>query len=340
MQRVSRHILEIDDLSVSFHTEDGVVAAVRNVSFSVPDGKTVALLGESGCGKTVTASAILHFVDAPGRIESGSVRLRANLDAGNPAAWLDLLQLDPNGERIRNVRWNAIAMIFQDPARSMTPAYTVGEQMIEAIRTHRRASRAEARERALHLLEEVGISAPQRRLRDYPHQLSGGMCQRVMIAMALCCEPRLLIADEPTTALDATIQAQVLDLLKTMQEERGTSILLITHDMGVVAEMADEVVVMYLGRVAERGSVRQIFDRPAHPYTRRLFDSVPRPGASSSSRLPGIPGSVPDALHVPEGCPFRGRCSEEMDVCRNAPRLHRVEAGHDVACFLHEEAEA
>lgn len=326
-------LLEIEDLSIVFDTDDGVVPAVRGVSFAVPDGKTVALLGESGCGKSVTARAVLNFIDPPGRAERGTVKLNP---ADGPS--LDLLKLHPDGKAIRDLRWGQVAMIFQNPGRSLTPAYTVGEQMVEAIRLHLKLSKKEARAKAIEGLREVGIPAPQRRIDDYPHQMSGGMCQRVMIAMALSCEPRLLIADEPTTALDVTIQAQVLRLLKRIQREHGTSILLITHDMGVVAEMADEVVVMYLGKVVERGPIDAIFDHPKHPYTQKLFASTPRADLPPGSVLPSIPGAVPDHLHLPEGCPFRGRCEHEFDACSTAPPLIQVNGPHRAACHLHTTA--
>lgn len=328
------NLLEIDGLTLSFHTDDGEIPAVRDVSFSVPARKTVALLGESGCGKSVTARAIMNFIEAPGRLAAGSVRLRRN------GEWIDLLALDKNSAAMRAVRWKEISMIFQDPMNSLTPAYTIGEQIMEAILLHRPVTPAEARAEAIRLLEEVGVPAPERRVDDYPHQMSGGMCQRVMIAMALSCQPRLIIADEPTTALDVTIQAQVLELLKKTQREHHTSILLITHDMGVVAEMADEVVVMYLGKVVEKGPVRQVFDHPSHPYTRRLFGSIPRPGQNRDTPLPSIPGSVPDHLHIPGGCPFRGRCPEEMRICGRGPRLVSVGPNHQAACWLHTEENA
>ena len=323
-------ILEVEDLSIGFATDDGFVPAVRGVSFAVPAGKTVALLGESGCGKSVTARAVLNFIEKPGRAERGAVRL-ADADGGAT----DLLRLDSDGRAIRDIRWGQIAMIFQNPGRSLTPAYTVGEQMVEAIRLHLDLSREQARLKAIEGLREVGIPAPERRIDDYPHQMSGGMCQRVMIAMALSCEPRLLIADEPTTALDVTIQAQVLRLLKKIQRDHGTSILLITHDMGVVAEMADEVVVMYLGKVVERGPVDAIFDDPKHPYTQKLFASTPRADLAAGSVLPSIPGAVPDHLHIPEGCPFRGRCEHEFDACTAEPVEVTVGGAHGVACHLH-----
>ncbi|MBU0679393.1 MAG: ABC transporter ATP-binding protein [Verrucomicrobia bacterium] len=331
MNKARDNLLEINDLAIAFHTDDGLVPAVSDVSFSVPACKTVALLGESGCGKSVTARAIMNFIEAPGRLEKGSIRLRR--DEG----WVSILDLNKSGEEMRRIRWKEISMIFQDPMNSLTPAYTVGDQIVEAIRLHRKLSEEEARQIAIDLLAEVGVPAPQRRVDDYPHQMSGGMCQRAMIAMALSCNPRLIIADEPTTALDVTIQAQVLELLRKTQRVHETSILLITHDMGVVAEMADEVVVMYLGRIVEKGPVREVFNHPKHPYTQRLFASVPRPDISRDTDLPSIPGAVPDHLHIPEGCPFRGRCHEEMKICARAPVEVTVSPEHTAACWLHLE---
>lgn len=329
MSHPNDNLLEIDGLTISFHTDDGAVPAVRDVSFDVPVCRTVALLGESGCGKSVTGRAIMNFIDPPGRLEGGRVRLRRGGD------WIDVLSAPADSASMRAIRWKEIAMIFQDPMNSLTPAYTVGDQMIEAMRLHLQVDAAAARRMAIELLDEVGVPAASRRVDDYPHQLSGGMCQRVMIAMALSCRPRLLIADEPTTALDVTIQAQVLELLKKTQRAHATSILLITHDMGVVAEMADEVVVMYLGRIVEKGPVREVFDHPKHPYTQRLFASVPRPDLDRSTPLPSIPGSVPDHLHTPTGCPFRGRCHEEMRICARVPPATVASPGHTVSCWLH-----
>ncbi len=323
------NILEIEGLTISFQTDDGNVPAVTDASFSVPECRTVALLGESGCGKSVTGRAVMNFIEAPGRLDRGRIRLRR--DNG----WTNILDLNPDSKEMRSIRWKEISMIFQDPLNSLTPAYTVGDQIMEAMLLHRDISPKEARSIAINLLGEVGVPAAERRIDDYPHQMSGGMCQRAMIAMALSCNPRLIIADEPTTALDVTIQAQVLELLKRTQRQHRTSILLITHDMGVVAEMADEVVVMYLGRVVERGSVREVFDHPKHPYTRQLFASIPRPEYSRDVPLPSIPGSVPDHKHIPAGCPFRGRCQDEMPVCHRDPTLVETAPGHHVACWLY-----
>ncbi|WP_432799613.1 ABC transporter ATP-binding protein [Poriferisphaera sp. WC338] len=332
----SKDILKIDDLRISFHTDDGIVPAVRGVSLAVPEGKTVALLGESGCGKSVTARAIMNFIDYPGKLDRGAIRLKRQ---GAGGAYDDILKLQPNSKQMRCLRWAEVAMIFQDPRHSLTPAYTVGNQIVEAIVQHQKISKVEAKRIAISLLDEVGIPAPARRVDDYPHQMSGGMCQRVMIAMALACQPRLLIADEPTTALDVTIQAQILDLLRRVQKEHDMSMLLISHDMGVVAEMADEVVVMYLGKIVEHGNAIDIFDRPKHPYTQKLFASMPRPDLDRSIRLPSIPGTVPDHFHVPDGCPFRGRCEEEFEACNNEPDLLRVVDGHYCACWKHDASE-
>lgn len=329
--------LSIENLSVQFATEDRVIEVVTEVSFDVMPGRTLALLGESGCGKTVTALSILRLIDPPGRVTQGKILYRSyNAPTAHP---IDILELNPDGQQIRSIRGNEIAMIFQEPMSSFTPVYTIGEQISEAIVLHRNVSRREARQISIDLLAQVGIPAPERRFDEYPHELSGGMCQRAMIAMAISCRPGLLIADEPTTALDVTIQAQVLQLLKQIQENHGTSILLITHDLGVVADMADDVAVMYLGRIVEKGSAEQIFDAHRHPYTQGLFNSVPDPFCERQAPLASIPGTVPDYAQAPSGCPFRSRCPEEMYVCRFEPRLVEIEQGHEVSCWLYCEAE-
>ncbi len=328
-------ILRVHDLSVSFYTPDGVIQAVRDVSFEIPRGRTTALLGESGCGKSVTARAILNLIPSPGQIEKGT----AILERSGKNTPVDILSLDGNSRKMRQIRWNEISMIFQDPMGSLTPAFTIGAQLMETIRLHRSLTREAAKEQATALLARVGIPAPERRMNDYPHQLSGGMNQRVMIAMATACNPHLLIADEPTTALDVTIQAQVLSLLQDMQQQLETSILLITHDMGVVAEMAHDVVVMYLGHIVERGRVEQVFDHTQHPYTRQLFASMPKPDTDRDQELPSIPGTVPDFLDVPAGCPFQGRCVHAFDACSTMPPMQEVASGHYAACWLHTDTE-
>ncbi len=329
------NVLEVRDLSVTFSTEDGIIHAVRRVSFDIPLGKTVAILGESGCGKTVTALALLGLVDFPGKVAGGSAVFQSGQGSGDTP--VDLLKLAPAGEAIRRIRGSGISMIFQDPGTSLTPVYTIGEQIIETLMLHQVVGRKEARRLAILALESVGIPSPHLRVNSYPHQLSGGMCQRAMIAMAICCRPRLLIADEPTTALDVTIQAQVLELLRTLQDETGTSILLITHDLGVAAEMADEVVVMYLGRVVEKGSLESVLGNPQHPYSLGLIASLPGPDIPRQSPLPTIRGTVPDFALAPPGCPFRTRCKEEMRICRDEPRLARTGPAHEVACWLYDK---
>src|SRR5436309_3606901 len=289
-------LLEVRDLRTSFFLEGGEARAVDGVSFALDAGRVLGLVGESGCGKSVTALSLMRLVPPPGRIVGGEVRLDGR----------DLLGL-PERE-MRAVRGAGLAMIFQEPMTSLNPVFTVGSQIAEAVRLHRPVSRREAWERAVELLAEVGIAEPARRARDYPHRLSGGMRQRVMIAMAISCEPRVLIADEPTTALDVTIQAEILDLLRALREQRGMALLLITHDLGVVAEQADEVAIMYAGRIVEHASVVDVFDHPRHPYTQALFRSMPGVVGMRRERLEAIPGQVPDLLHLPSGCAFRDRC--------------------------------
>jgi oligopeptide/dipeptide ABC transporter ATP-binding protein len=325
MSEEDRDLLRVEDLAIEFVTDAGVVRAVDGVSFHIRPGETLAVVGESGCGKSVTAMSILGLLPMPpARIASGSIRL------GNEEL------LTASDERLRAIRGNDIAMIFQEPMTSLNPVYTVGEQIIEAIALHRGVSQEEARTQTIAMLERVGIPAPGQRVDEYPHQLSGGMCQRVMIAMALACDPLLLIADEPTTALDVTIQAQILDLLRELQRDLGMSVLLITHDLGVVAEMAHRVVVMYAGQVVERADVGTLFARPRHPYTAGLFRSIPKASAASEHRpLEPIEGSVPDALDFPTGCRFHPRCPQVLDACRSdAPvPASRGEAEHESACW-------
>jgi oligopeptide/dipeptide ABC transporter ATP-binding protein len=299
-------LLSVRGLVTSFRTDAGPLRAVDGVSFDVPPRSTVGLVGESGCGKSVTSLSILRLVpDPPGRIEAGQILFQGK----------DLLAL-PERE-MRKLRGDRISMIFQEPMTSLNPVYTVGAQIVEAVRLHQKKSRADARARAIEMLRVVGIPSPETRVDAYPHQLSGGMRQRVMIAMALACEPKLLIADEPTTALDVTIQAQVLELLRKLQKALGMSVVLITHDLGVVAEFADRVVVMYAGRVVEEGTALEVLQRPRHPYTRGLVRSIPPFGdAKRPRRLPTIEGVVPDLRALPVGCRFQERCPDVIDDCR------------------------
>jgi len=327
-------LLEINNLVTAFHTPAGRVPAVDGVSLSIERGKTLGLVGESGCGKSVTAMSILRLVAAPGVIESGEILLR---DAGGSG--LNLVTLPE--PKLREVRGGRIGMIFQEPMTSLNPVFTIGDQIAEAVLLHRDVSRAEARGRALEMLELVRIADPRRRLDEYPHQLSGGMRQRVVIAMALACEPDLIIADEPTTALDVTIQAQILDLLADLRQRLGTAILLITHDLGVVAETCDDVAVMYAGRIVEQAPAAALFAKPRHPYTIGLLAARPERGRRAGQkaghavgRLRTIPGMVPAPQHFPAGCRFHPRCAfARLPECAGAmPELREVAAGHFVRC--------
>ena len=320
-------LLEVTDLRTSFRTDDGIVKAVDGVSFSLERGKTLGIVGESGCGKSVTCLSIMGLNNPRNTISSGEARFKD----------VDLLQLSPR--KLQGLRGNEIAMIFQDPMTSLNPVHTIGKQLVEAVMLHRDVTKRDARLRALELLKAVGIPRADARIHDYPHQFSGGMRQRVMIAMALINEPDLLIADEPTTALDVTTQAQILNLMTSLQEEFETAIIMITHDLGVVAEIADDVVVMYAGKVAEEGSVDEIFARPHHPYTWGLLGSLPRLDADVD-RLVQIQGSPPSLLQPPRGCRFHPRCPYVMDACRTlAPELLPVSRSprHLQACHLDED---
>jgi peptide/nickel transport system ATP-binding protein len=318
-------LLEVDGLKTHFFTRDGVVRAVDGVSFSIQPGETLALVGESGCGKSVTSLSILRLIASPpGRTVAGAVRFDGR----------DLLALSEPA--MRKVRGNEISMIFQEPMTSLNPVLTVGRQIAEALVLHRGLDRARAMERAIEMLRLVNIPEAARRATEYPHQMSGGMRQRVMIAMALACDPKLLIADEPTTALDVTIQAQILDLMRALKEKTGAAILLITHDLGVVAEMAQRVVVMYAGRKVEEAKVDDLFARPRHPYTRGLINSIPRLGAKAGRmRLAEIPGMVPSLREPIAGCPFATRCPYVVERCRvEMPPLETKAEGHTVACWV------
>jgi peptide/nickel transport system ATP-binding protein len=333
-QGAAAPILSVRELKTYFHLPEGVVRAVDGVSFDVYPGRTVGVVGESGCGKSITARSILGIVDRPGRIESGEILLHGASAQGGP---IDLVRLAPDGAQLRAIRGKEIALIFQEPMASFSHYYTVGNQIMEAIRQHSDASKEEARARAIELLRTVGVPQPERRVDEYPFQLSGGLRQRVMIAMALACDPRVLIADEPTTALDVTTQAQILDLLRGLQEQRGLALILITHDMGVIAEMADDVVVMYLGRAVEKGRVDDIFHAPKHPYTRALLRSIPSITAEPRTKLATLGGSIPHPFNRPAGCPFHPRCPDVMTgVCDSAvPPVLAESDGREVSCFLY-----
>ena len=320
-------ILDVKDLRVHFHIEQGIVRAVDGVSFSLERGKTLGIVGESGCGKTITALSLMLLHPQPeGKIEGGNIYYYYN---GNEP--LDIAKLNPFGKQIRDIRGNEITMIFQEPMMSLNPVYTIGNQIMEAILLHQKVDKIKAREIAIESLRRVNISSPKERVDQYPGQLSGGMRQRAMIAMALSCNPAILIADEPTTALDVTIEAQILQLLKDLQKEYGMSIIFITHDLGVIGEVADEVIVMYVGKVVERVNTVELFDNPMHPYTKALFQS--RPEIGKEGRVTSIRGTVPNPYLLPEGCVFEPRCDYAMDICRKkAPNLYDLD-GHCVNCW-------
>ncbi len=319
---MSEHLLEVDDLRVEFWTARGTIYAVNGVSFDIAPGETLGIVGESGCGKSVTSLALLGILPRAGRVVGGSARF----------AGRDLVGL--SDAELRRVRGKEVAMIFQDPMTSLNPVLTIGRQIREALQTHLGLEKAEAETRAAELLDQVGIPAARARLRDYPHQFSGGMRQRAMIAMALACEPKLLIADEPTTALDVTIQAQILDLLRTLVAERGTALILITHDLGVVAGMCDRVNVMYAGMFVETGRASDVFATPRHPYTVGLLQSVPRLDARRRSRLQPIEGQPRSMLAAPSSCPFAPRCRYVLDGCRvEVPALRELEPDHEARCI-------
>jgi peptide/nickel transport system ATP-binding protein/oligopeptide transport system ATP-binding protein len=324
---VSEKILEVKGLKTSFFTDEGEIKAVDDVSFDVYAGKTIGIVGESGCGKSVTSLSIMRLIpNPPGRTVGGEILYRGR----------DLLKV--GDEEMRKIRGNEISMIFQEPMTSLNPVFTIGNQIMEAIALHQNLPKREVRNRAIEMLKLVGIPAPEKRIDEYPHQLSGGMRQRVMIAMALSCDPKVLIADEPTTALDVTIQAQILDLLLELQAKVGMGLILITHDLGVVAEVADEVVVMYAGRVVEKGQVGEIFANPKMPYTRGLLNSIPTlsqdpTGKIKRKRLETIPGIVPSLLHLPRGCRFQERCTYVIDECRQRePDLRKIGETHSIRC--------
>ncbi len=319
-------LLEIKRLKVIFNSDRGLAVAVNDVNLSLDRGQALGLVGESGCGKSVTALSIMRLVASPpGVIASGEIIFEGR----------DLLNLTPS--EMRSVRGNDISMIFQEPMTSLNPVFKIGEQVSEVYRTHKKMNRRQAMEASIEILKMVGIPFPEERVQDYPHQMSGGMRQRVMIAMALACDPKLMIADEPTTALDVTIQAQILDLMNEIKHEKETGIILITHDLGVVAEMADKIAVMYAGYIVEEANVKNLFENPLHPYTIGLLKSVPRidkDAVSKGEKLYMIPGMVPDLVNLPRGCVFRERCPEAEDICLNAPILERKASGTLVRCWM------
>ena len=315
-------LLEVKDLETEFKVKRGTVKAVNGVSFEVDKGEILAVVGESGSGKSVTSLSVMGLIRDPGRVAGGDILFNGeNL-------------LKKSTKEMQAVRGDKISMIFQEPMTSLNPVYRVKDQIMETILTHTTMNKKEALKRAIEMLDLVGIPAPEQRVNDYPHQMSGGMRQRVMIAMALACDPELLIADEPTTALDVTIQAQILDLINRLREKLGMAVLLITHDLGVVAETADKVVVMYCGRVVEQATVEQLFTKPLHPYTQGLLDSIPKMD-EDRERLYMIKGIVPDPIHLPKGCSFADRCDKCMEKCReHMPKLSVTEDGRKVRCFL------
>ena len=313
-------LLEIRGLTTAFTTDSGTFNAVDDVSLVLEEGRTLGLVGESGCGKSVTALSVMGLVAAPGRVMAGEILFEGE----------DLRRA--GARRMRSIRGDRIAMIFQEPMTSLNPAFTIGDQIVEGILRHRSVGRTEAKRQAIEMLERVHMPSPARRFGEHPHKLSGGMRQRAMIAMALACRPRLLIADEPTTALDVTIQAQILELMRQLRDETGTAIILITHDLGVVAELAQDVAVMYSGRIVEKAPVRELFARPQHPYTVGLLGSIPKLDREQS-RLAAIEGQVPDPHAAPTGCRFAPRCPWVTDKCRDEPPLAAVEAGQLARCW-------
>ena len=324
-------LIEVRGLKTYFYTEDGIVRAVDGVDYVIEQEKTLGVVGESGCGKSVTALSIMGLVQIPpGKIEDGEILFHQDGKVS------DLAKLNPKGREMRSIRGNEIAMIFQEPMTSLNPVYTIGNQIMEAIILHQQLGKSDAKERAIEMLRAVGIPLPEQRVDEYPHQLSGGMRQRAMIAMALSCNPSLLIADEPTTALDVTIQAQVLELMSALRAEFKSAVQFITHDLGVIAGVADDVVVMYLGRIVEASNVHEVFHNAKHPYTQGLMNSIPSL-ASRKDRLEPIKGVVPDPFEVPPGCGFEPRCPHAMEICKTKiPELKEVAPGHTTACWLYE----
>lgn len=334
-------LIKVEDLKTYFFLNEGTVRAVDGADFEIKRGKTLGVVGESGCGKSITARSIMRIVAKPGRIVGGSIWFQqrpSGNGAGGSSELIDLSKLDPQGDRIRSIRGAEISMVFQEPMTSLSPVHTIGNQINEVITLHQKVSETEARKRAIHMLDLVGMPYPERTIDRYAHELSGGMRQRAMIAMALSCHPSLLIADEPTTALDVTTEAQILTLMRRLQRELGMAIMFITHNLGVIAQMAENVVVMYMGKVVEEASVDAIFHNPQHPYTRALLQSIPRLGEKKrGKRLASIRGMVPDPYNLPKGCPYHPRCSEMVPgVCdAGDPPFIETEPGHEVRCVLY-----
>ena len=327
-------LLEIKDLKISFPLDEGLVRAVAGVDLTVHRGEVLGVVGESGCGKTVTAQSVLRIIPPPGKIDSGQILFHP---PGSQSV-VDIAKVSPTGSEILDIRGKHIAMIFQEPMSSFSPVHTIGSQIMEAIQLHQPVSDEQARQKTIELLRLVGISGAEQRVDNFPHQFSGGMRQRAMIAMALSCNPSLLIADEPTTALDVTIQAQILDLMRRLQKEIGMAIMFITHNLGVIAQIADNVAILYLGQVVEYGPVREILRNPKHPYTMDLLRAVPRLGKTAGQRLVAIEGSIPSPFHRPSGCPFHPRCSRAMaGRCEiQMPEVTQLDAQHSVRCLLYE----
>ena len=320
-------LLEVKNLKTYFYTEDGIARAVDGMDFIIRKGETLGMIGESGCGKSVSALSIMQLVASPpGKIIEGEIWFEGE----------DLLKKSPS--EIKKIRGNDISMIFQEPMTSLNPVFTIGNQIIEPIVLHQNLNKGKARQKAIEMLDLVGIPSPEKRMDSYPHQLSGGMRQRAMIAMALSCEPKLLIADEPTTALDVTIQAQILELLKKIREEIGMAVMMITHDLAVIAEVSDDVLVAYAGKALEYADVKTIFKDPGHPYTKALYDSIPRLTDTKKRRLEVIPGMVPNPLEFPSGCRFHPRCKFAKSICKKEePQIKEVSNTHNVRCFIYDE---
>lgn len=330
MQIADEKILEVENLKTYFETNNGIVKAVNGVSFDVKKGEVLGIVGESGCGKSATAFSITQLLPGAGKIFEGVINYKYNDQI------IDLAKLDVYGKKLRSIRGSEISVIFQEPMTAFNPVYTIGNQIAEVMLLHQKITKAEAKQKTIELLRKVGISAPAQRFDEYTHQLSGGMRQRAMIALALAGNPKLLIADEPTTALDVTIEAKILKLLKDIQEDLEMSIIMITHDLGVVGQMADRVLVMYMGQVVEFSEVENIFYNPKHPYTKGLLNSIPLI-SPQKKKLNPIEGSVPDPREAPKGCLFSSRCPEVMDICKKTPPDIEVDGGHVVKCWLYEE---